>query len=61
MEVKHGGCWYCASKAQETLEVVQKQIIDKDGKSSSGDYALCAVCVNASVLDLRVPTDSRRA
>lgn len=61
MEVKHGGCWYCASKAQLILEAIQKQIIGTDGKSSSGGYALCKVCLNVSVLDLRVPLESRRA
>lgn len=61
MEIKHGGCWYCGSKAQPILNAVQKNVIDKDGKSSSGGYALCVVCEKAPVLDQRVPVEQRRA
>ena len=50
----------CASKAQPILEAIQKQIITTDGKTSSGGYALCSICVNASTLDLRVPVEQRR-
>ncbi len=61
MEIKHGGCWYCASKSQETLTAIQKQVIDKDGKLTSGGYALCDTCKAASVLDQRIPLEQRRA
>lgn len=60
MDTKHSGCWYCGSKSQEVLVAIQKNIIDKDGKSSSGGYALCNTCAAASVLDQRVPVEQRR-
>lgn len=61
MEIKHGGCWYCGAKSQLILESVQKQIIDREGKSSSGAYALCDICKKASVLDQRIPIEQRCA
>mgnify|MGYP001611599938 FL=1 len=61
MEIKHSGCWYCGSKSQEILVAVQKNVITRDGKSSSGGYALCDVCKQAPVLDQRVPVEQRRA
>lgn len=61
MEIKHCGCWYCGTKSQPVLKAIQKRIIDKDGKSSSGGYALCDVCFDASVLEQRVPAEQRRS
>lgn len=61
MEIKHGGCWYCASKKDEILTVRNIRVIDNQGKESSGSYALCSVCVKAPVLDQRVPMEQRKA
>jgi radical SAM superfamily enzyme len=60
MEIKHGGCWYCAARTQPVLTAIQKQVIDKDGKSSTGGYALCDVCVGAPMLDQRIPMEQRQ-
>jgi|GraSoiStandDraft_11_1057310.scaffolds.fasta_scaffold2317998_1 hypothetical protein len=57
---KHGGCWYCGSKKQPILRATQKQIIDRDGKSSQGGAALCDICFAAPILDQRVPMEQRR-
>lgn len=58
---KHGGCWYCGTKNQETLHSIQKNVIAFDGKSSRQGVSICDACQQSDTLDLRVPIESRHA
>lgn len=59
-DIKHSGCWYCASTSQEVLNAQQKRIIDREGKESSYSVAVCDLCAKAPVLDQRIPVEQRR-